>query len=332
MVSGLFDRLKGQDTAIALLNRAVAQQRVAPAYLFAGPEGVGRRLAAEYFVEMLFARGHTLGSKATREPHAATVLRRRIQQRNHPDLLWVEPTYLHQGKLFTPAEAQEKGITRKSPPQVRLEQVRQIAQFLSRPPLETVCAAVVMEAAQTMAEGAANGLLKTLEEPGQATIILLAPGPQSLLPTLVSRCQTIPFARLDPDHLAAVLRQVEQSAILDYPQVLAMAQGSPGQAIDAYRQLESIPEDLLTALGSPPSSLRDALEQGRRVAKSLDTEAQLWLLDYLLNLYWQTYAQDSTRWLCHLEKAKDHLRRFVQPRLVWEVTLMNLWQEQQSGG
>jgi DNA polymerase-3 subunit delta' len=39
--------------------------------------------------------------------------------------------------------------------------------------------------------------------------------------------------------------------------------------------------------------------------------------------------QESAHWLPHLEKAKEHLRRFVQPRLVWEVTLMNLWQGHQ---
>lgn len=323
MVSGSFDRLRGQDTAIALLNRAVAQQRVAPAYLFAGPEGVGRRLAAEYFAEVLLAQGRVP------DPAAAVVLRRRIQQRNHPDLLWVEPTYLQQGKMLTVSEAQEKGLTRKSPPQIRLEQVRQIAQFLSRPPLEAPRAIVVVEAAQTMAEGAANGLLKTLEEPGQATIILLAPGPQALLPTLVSRCQTIPFARLGPDHMQAVLQQIDQTELLSHPQILAMAQGSPGQALEAYNQLAAIPEALLVSLQTPPKTLRDALDQGRQVAKSLDTEAQLWLLDYLLNYYWGAFPEASSQWLAHLEKAKDQLRRFVQPRLVWEVALMNLWQAHQ---
>jgi DNA polymerase-3 subunit delta' len=321
MVSLSFDRLMGQETAIALLNRAVAQNRIAPAYLFAGPDGVGRRLAAEQFVEILFAR-----CSASREE--GDTLRRRIHQRNHPDLLWVEPTYLHQGNLLTVSEAQEKGITRKSPPQIRLDQVRQIAQFLSRPPLEAPRAMVVMEAAQTMAEGAANALLKTLEEPGQATIILLAPGPQALLPTLVSRCQTIPFARLGPEDMAAVLTQVGQAEVLNYPQILAMAQGSPGQAIEAQGQLEAIPPDLLESLKAPPNSLRQALEQGRHIAKDLDTESQLWMLDYLLNYYWSQFPQDSAHWLPHLEQAKDYLRRFVQPRLVWEVTFMRLWQEQ----
>jgi DNA polymerase-3 subunit delta' len=251
-------------------------------------------------------------------------LARRIAQRNHPDLLWVEPTYLHQGKLIGAAQAAEAGVTRKSPPQTRLEQVRQIAQFLSRPPLEAPRAVVVIEAAETMAEGAANGLLKTLEEPGRATIILLAPGPQSLLPTLVSRCQTVPFQRLNPADMATVLQRAGQAAILEKPQILAMAQGSPGSAIAAYQQLQTIPEELLTALHQPPRSLRAALEQGRQVAKTLDTASQLWLLDYLLNWYWQNHPTTSLRWLPKLEAAKGYLRRFVQPRLVWEVMLMEL--------
>ncbi len=316
MVRPQFDGLVGQDTAVALLCRAVDQQRVAPAYLFAGPHGIGRRVAAERFAEILLAPAAT----------TALALRRRIAQRNHPDLLWVEPTYLHQGKLIGASQADEEGIARKSPPQTRLEQVRQIAQFLSRPPLESPRAVVVIEAAETMAEGAANGLLKTLEEPGQATIILLAPGPQSLLPTLVSRCQTIAFQRLNPADMATVLERVGQPEVLGQPQILAMAQGSPGGAIAAYHQLQTIPADLLTALHQPPRSLREALEQGRQVAKTLDTESQLWLLDYLLTWYWQSYPAASPRWLPRLEEAKGYLRRFVQPRLVWEVLFMKLWE------
>lgn len=317
MVRPQFDSLVGQDTAVALLCRAVDQQRVAPAYLFAGPHGVGRRLAAEQFAEILLTPQSGAPSVA---------LERRIAQRNHPDLLWVEPTYLHQGKLIASSQAAEAGIARKSPPPTRLEQVRQIAQFLSRPPLEAPRAVVVIEAAETMAEGAANGLLKTLEEPGQATIILLAPGPQSLLPTLVSRCQTIAFQRLNPTDMATVLHRVGQSGVLGQPQMLAMAQGSPGGAIAAYHQFQTIPADLLTALHQPPRSLREALEQGRQVAKTLDTESQLWLLDYLLNWYWQSYPVDSSQWLPKLEAAKGYLRCFVQPRLVWEVMFMELWE------
>lgn len=324
MVSALFTGITGQTTALALLVRAIEHQRIAPAYLFAGPEGVGRRLTAERFAELLI--GATKSGQDQPSAPAAAILRRRLQQRNHPDLLWVEPTYLHQGKLLTPAAARETGLKRKSPPQVRLEQVRQISQFLSRPPLEASRAVVVIEGAETMAEAAANGLLKTLEEPGQATLILLAPGVNALLPTLVSRCQTVPFLRLGRDHMAQVLTEQGQEEILNHPQLLAMAQGSPGQAIHAFQQLQVIPAEVLSGLLTPPSTLREALERGRLIAKTLDPEVQLWLADYLQHSYWQHQSPNDGTRLRQLELAKTHLRRYVQPRLVWEVTFMQMWQ------
>ncbi|NER82250.1 MAG: DNA polymerase III subunit delta' [Leptolyngbya sp. SIO1D8] len=312
MVRDSFTGLLGQDTAVELLCQAIAQQRIAPAYLFAGPAGVGRQLAASRFAEVLL-------ETPTADP---VVLRRRIATRNHPDLLWVEPTYLHQGKPITVAEANELGVQRKSPPQIRLIQIRDITHFLARPPLESPRAVVVIEGAETMAEAAANGLLKTLEEPGQASLVLLAPDSAALLPTLVSRCQQIPFRRLSPDTMTTVLTTAGHEDLLQQVDILAMAQGSPGQAIAAWQRLQTLPEDLLLTLQTPPQSLRQALDLARRISKELDTEAQLWLVDYLQQYYWQHLRSPTL--LTALEDARSHLRRFVQPRLIWEVTFMAL--------
>ncbi|MEO1095431.1 MAG: DNA polymerase III subunit delta' [Cyanobacteria bacterium J06638_28] len=312
MVREAFVDLLGQATAVELLCSAIAQQQIAPAYLFVGPAGVGRRMAALRFTELLLNR-----SASDRQS-----LRRRIMSRNHPDFLWVEPTYLHQGKPVTVTEAETLGVRRKSPPQIRLLQVREITQFLARPPLESTQAVVLIEGAETMAEAAANGLLKTLEEPGKATLILLAPDISALLATIVSRCQHIPFRRLSHTNMVKVLEQVGETTVLQQPDILTMAQGSPGQAITAWQQLQALPEDLLTALQQPPSNLRQALDLARRISKELDTESQFWLVDYLQHYYWQT--QRSPTLIQALEKARSYLRRFVQPRLVWEVTLMSL--------
>ena len=250
MVS-LFTGLLGQETALSLLTQAIRQQRLAPAYLFCGPAGVGRATAARQFAAQLLSERSASdppeGGPGTINPS----LQRRIQQRNHPDLLWVEPTYLHQGRPVTVAEAAELGVRRKSPPQVRLEQVRDITRFLTRPPLESPRSVVVIEGAETMAEAAANGLLKTLEEPGNATVILLAPNLSALLPTLVSRCQCIPFKRLSLTLMATVLATQGCGEILNAPVILALAQGSPGQAIAAWQQWESLPPDLVTTVTAP---------------------------------------------------------------------------------
>ncbi|KGF72349.1 DNA polymerase III subunit delta' [Neosynechococcus sphagnicola sy1] len=311
----VFAPLLGQSQAVELLTQAVIRDRLAPAYLFAGADGVGRSLAAHCFIELLFSHSTAIPGK-TRSP--------RLQQQNHPDLLWVEPSYLHQGQRLSAAEAAAAGVKRKAPPQIRIEQIREISRFLSRPPLEASRSVVVIEQAETMAEAAANGLLKTLEEPGQATLILLAGGGESLLPTLVSRCQRIPFYRLPSTVMAEVLTQVGREEILQHPQVLAIAQGSPGAAIASWHQLQNIPADLLQALTHlPQSSLREALDLARQIDQALDTEAQLWVVDYLQHGYWQIGNRRSQS-LHFLERAKQSLRAYAQPRLVWEVTFMAL--------
>ena len=61
----------------------------------------------------------------------------------------------------------------------------------------------------------------------------------------------------------------------------------------------------------------------KEIAQALDTEAQLWLLDYLQHRYWQQGLSYEAE-LAALEKARSYLLGYVQPRLVWEVTLANM--------
>ncbi|MEL7520071.1 MAG: DNA polymerase III subunit delta' [Cyanobacteria bacterium J06553_1] len=313
-----FSELVGQTQAITLLNRAVQLDRIAPGYLFVGPTGTGKSLAATGFAELLL--------QPNADPPAAPtdpVLARRIRDRNHPDLLWVEPTYLHNGNLLTPSQAAEAGVKRKSPPRIRLPQIRDIARFLSRPALESSRAVVVIEQGDRMAEAAANGLLKTLEEPGKATVILMAPDQQALLPTLISRCQSIPFRRLNGEQMAQVLTKTGHSKVLQSAEVVAIAQGSPGRAIESWELLQTLPPDLLTQLEKPPTTLREALATARDINQTLDTEAQLWLLDYLQHRYWQQGLSNAST-LTALEQARKYLLGYVQPRLVWEITLSEM--------
>lgn len=316
-----FTSLIGQTQAVELLTEAVSQNRIAPGYLFVGSNGIGKSLAARCFIELLFSANLT-------EPRLITSVQNRVRLGNHPDLLWVEPSYMNQGKRLSPKEAEEAGLKRKSPPQIRLEQVREISNFLSRPPLESTRSIVVLEQAETMGEGAANGLLKTLEEPGKAALILIAPSVDSLLPTLISRCQKIQFNRLNPAAMAEVLQQGGFGEILSNSEVMGMAQGSPGEAIAIWQQLQSMPDDLLQKVKVLPQNLRSALELAKEIDKALDTESQLWLIDYLQHCYWQQFlAGGITRSpLEPLEKARQYLLSYVQPRLVWECTLMGICQ------
>lgn len=312
----MFSSLIGQQQAVELLTQSVKQNRVAPAYMFVGADGVGRSLAARCFIELLFS--------SFVKPDQIPVLQHRIKQRNHPALLWVEPTYQYQGQRFTPLQAAQKGVKRKAPPVIRLEQIREITQFLARPPLEAARNVIVLEQAETMAESAANALLKTLEEPGKATLILIAPSPESVLPTLVSRCQKIPFYRLDNAAMKQVLTQTGNTEILQHPEVLNIAAGSPGNAISSYQQLQNIPSEFIAQVKKRPTSYRHALELGKKIDQELDTEAQLWLIDYLQQYYWQQIHEP--RIIQQLEKTRKNLLCYAQPRLVWECTFLAFFQ------
>jgi DNA polymerase-3 subunit delta' len=145
---------------------------------------------------------------------------------------------------------------------------------------------------------------------------------ESLLPTLVSRCQRIPFYRLAQSQMEEVLRRTGHEAILSESSILAIAQGSPGEAIASFSQLQSIPEPLLEAVKKRPKSTRHALELAKTIAQTLDTEAQLWLVNYLQHCYWQSQHQPVM--IQRLEQARKYLLSYVQPRLVWEVTLLEL--------
>ncbi|WP_055076833.1 DNA polymerase III subunit delta' [Pseudanabaena sp. 'Roaring Creek'] len=299
-----FDVVVGQDQAIKLLKAAIQRDRIAPAYLFAGTSGVGRSKTASAFAEVL------LGDRRSAN---------RLSDRNHPDLLWVEPTYLDKGKMLTAKEADAAGLKRRALPQIRIEQIREISEFVSRPPLECQRSVVVLEEAQSMAESAANSLLKTLEEPLYATIILIVPDASAILPTLVSRCQRIPFTRLNQRQLQEVL---DLAGHIIPPEVLALAQGSAGNAIESFERFKSIPAELLTAVRQIPQDAKTAMAIAKQITKELEVDLQLWLIDYLQNYFWE--QQRSPIVLQHLDKARELIARYVQPRLVWEVTLLQI--------
>ena len=318
MTEPLFADLQGQPLAQRLLIAALERRRVAPAYLFSGPDGVGRRLAALRFLEGLLGDGEC----APRE-------RRRLEERNHPDLLWVEPTYNHQGRLIPRSEAESIGVSKRTPPQVRLEQIRELSRFLARQPLQSPRGLVVLEQPEAMAEGAANALLKTLEEPGHGLLILLCAAPERLLTTIRSRCQQIRFTRLSEECLRSVLAQMpdgqgEQALALaaSHPELLALAGGSPGALLDHVRMWGSIPEELKQRLQILPTTPLQALGLARDLTEQLDGDQQLWMINWWQHLLWNESTQRMR--LKRLDRLRQHLLSFVQPRLAWEVTLLNL--------
>ncbi len=326
MAAGLFDDLIGQRQAVALLMASLERGRLAPAYLLAGPHGVGRRLAALRFLEGVVAG-----------PAGDSALRRRLEAGNHPDLLWVEPTYSHQGRLVPQSQALEAGVSRRTPPQLRLEQVREVSRFLSRRPVEARGCLVVLDGAEAMAEAAANALLKTLEEPGDGLLLLICAAPEQLLTTIRSRCQTVPLGRLEPAELAQVLQRCATADApadtpADPPALVELAAGSPGALLEHRRQWQQLPADLterLQQLAQQPSALAgcaplELLQLASRISDELEGEQQLWLLQWWQLLLWR--SGNGRPCIERLNRLRAHLLSYVQPRLAWEVALLDLTQ------
>lgn len=294
-----FSALVGQSTASYLLGGAIDTDRAAPAYLFAGVDGIGKTLAAKIFSTQLLDTNNI---------------------NSHPDIIWVEPTYLHQGSLVNESELALAEVKRKYPPQIRIEQIRELTQFLNCSPLAASCKVAIIKDADRMATAAANALLKTLEEPINGTIILISSQPQQLLPTITSRTHVIPFHRLNSTQMVAVLEKLERQEILSDPTVLSLAAGSPGQAIAHHEQLQSIGHDLLAQLLSLPTDALTAMRVAKQVDTQLEYHQQLWLLNYLQHSWWHRYHDVAL--VEKVESAKTTINKMVSSRLVWENLLL----------
>jgi len=210
-VSGLFAGVLGQESAVDTLCRALAQDRVAHAYLFEGPSGVGKAKAA-----LALACALTC-TEAPRLGCGACPTCTRVQAGKHPDV-----------RIFTPRDEGNRNL----PVEVVREDILPFTKFA---PFEAAGACLIFPEADVSfpvqhAE-AANAMLKTLEEPrARVTFILLSERPDRLLPTIRSRAQTVRFTGLRPALLRSILSQhgVAETA---QDAAIALAQGSADRAI-----------------------------------------------------------------------------------------------------
>lgn len=180
------DGILGQERAIAVLRRSIAAGRLAHAYVFAGPPGVGKRATALALARAcLCGDAPGTGCGACRECALVAAL-------THPDL-FVEDL----------ARAREERATASH---VSIEQVRRVRGHLAMRPVRGPRKVALVDDAERMTADAQNALLKTLEEPpGRTVLVLVATNADALLPTIRSRCQLVRFAPLDPAILERLL-------------------------------------------------------------------------------------------------------------------------------
>lgn len=175
----VFDDIAGQKNAIRSLKNSILKSRVAHAYLFHGPDGVGKSVAASIFASVLNC------SKKGSDPCGRCPSCIKTQYGNHPDIIHIK--------------AQKSSIS--------VDDIRDMQTEMKKKPYEKGVKVFIMHNAEKMTEQAQNALLKILEDPpGYVVVILLTHSRYSILSTIISRCQVINFTRASEGEIVNFLK------------------------------------------------------------------------------------------------------------------------------
>ena len=176
-----FAEVTGQDTIKAILSRAAAEDKVAPAYLLSGTRGVGKTTIAR-----IFAKALNCEHAPTAEPCNQCEQCRRITQGNHVDVVEIDG-------------ASNRGI----------DDARRLREAIAYAPMEGRYKVFIIDEAHMLTRESFNALLKTLEEPPARSTFILATTEVHKFPiTIVSRCQHFVFKAIPEAQLAAHLTRI----------------------------------------------------------------------------------------------------------------------------
>lgn len=236
----------GNTRALAAINRAVAAGSVQHAYLFAGPERVGKATLAIRLAQ-------ALNCAANGKPCGECSSCRRIAAGAHADVFTVSVEPVSEGSQRTA---------------ISVDQMREVERTVSLAPYEGGWRVVIIDPADEMTQQAQNAFLKTLEEPPPHVVfVMVSTQPDLLLPTVLSRCQRIDFRLVPADDIETALTARGTDA--GQAKTLArLAAGRPGWAF---------------AMAGDPKLLekrRETIEQGRTfgnipLADRMDTAERL---------------------------------------------------------
>jgi DNA polymerase-3 subunit delta' len=201
-----FKEISGHSRVLELLAAAATRGTLPPSLIFAGPDGVGKRMAAVALAQLVNCL-HASGEDACGVCAACA----RIARGVHADVLVIEPG--------------ETGV-------IKVDQVRDAVERSAYRPFEGRRRVVIVDDADTMLSEAQNAILKTLEEPPAASMfILITSRPDMLLPTVRSRCPRLRFGPLAPAEVAAVLMQAHGYQSAAAHAAASASDGSVGAAL-----------------------------------------------------------------------------------------------------
>ena len=323
----------GHEQAINTLRRALLAQRVRHAYLFTGPEHIGKALLAQRFAQTLLCTGGGDANNAPQNPCNACLSCRKVMHGNHPDVHYISRP---QDKQF-----------------ILIEQVRALQADAARKTLEGRRNIFIIQGMHEMNVQAANCLLKTLEEPEPDVVLLLTtPDPGLLLPTILSRVQQVPMQLLTMKQIKSALEDRWHVEADEANLIAALAAGRMGWAVKAVED-----EDMLAERQAQLETLAKLSTAGKvqrfDVAQRLSADSdklhgilELWLLwwrdmvlaannclDLIVNVDMQGIIQnqaakvgaaESQRMVRAILGTMEALDQNVNARVALEVLMLDL--------
>ncbi|MFA5537271.1 MAG: DNA polymerase III subunit delta' [Bacillota bacterium] len=296
----MFKAIIGNGEVIKQLKEAIIRGRVHHAYLFHGPDGVGKRTAAVALAAALNCQDPQAGDSCGKCPVCL-----QIKKGVHPNLHWLSPD--------------EQRANRS----IRIEQIRDLQEKLSYKRWQGNYTVVIIDEGDLMTQAAGNSLLKVLEEPAPGTcFVLLTARPESLLPTILSRCQKLRFTPVKTEEILALLLKKGTSPA-EGEQIAHLSNGSPGKAL-ALLQDEKILAERAKAL-----SLCRSLAQGG-VKEALETSETIWktgseaLLEWMGFwwrdlLVWQLAGKEKL--LVNLDLIKEIQTEYFEPEALRQALM-----------
>jgi DNA polymerase-3 subunit delta' len=296
-----FSTIEGHEKSIRILQRAIANNTLAHAYLFSGQAGIGKKKTA-------FALAAAVNCLDARPEGGCGECPscRKVDTLGHPDVRVLVP----------------------DGDEIKIDQIRQVQSDLSLKPFEGTKKVLIVDNAESMNAASSNAFLKTLEEPpGDALIILITAMPQSLLPTIRSRCQEIMFHPLPRNVLARALTHQRGLSEEDAWFIAALAQGSMGRGLEMDLEQEKAAREEVATLWAGLAQMGPgaALALAETLAKDRERLERLieigveWLRDALV------YRETGEERLLVHARAQQQYRQLADayslPRLLADMEL-----------
>ncbi len=218
-----FEDVVGQQGIVRTLQNAIATGKIAHAYLFSGPRGTGKTTMARLFAKALNC-DKGLGQQCNECENC-----RAVTEGHHPDVVEIDA-------------ASNNGV----------DQVRELIDKVRYAPIKGRYKVYIIDEVHMMSQGALNALLKTLEEPPEEVIFILATTePYKVLPTILSRCQRFDFSKIDdPDLKRNLIHVLEQEGV-EFEEkavdaVVTLADGGMRDALSILEQVLAYSGDKMT--------------------------------------------------------------------------------------